>query len=107
MQPAPPSLYDEMDFIFKTLEDELNITMDLIDDSFGRAAVPSGASTGEHEAVELRDNAQSYFGKSVEQAVENVNHIIANKLVGMDALDIQSIDNKMIKLIMMIKIKLR
>ena len=77
-----------------TLEVDINLT----DDSFGRAAVPSGASTGEHEAVELRDNAQSYCGKSVGQAVKNVNHFIANKLVGMDALDIQSIDEKMIKL---------
>ena len=77
-----------------TLEVDINLT----DDSFGRAAVPSGASTGEHEAVELRDNAQSYCGKSVEQAVKNVNHFIANKLIGMDALDFQSIDEKMIKL---------
>ena len=77
-----------------TLEVDINLT----DDSFGRAAVPSGASTGEHEAVELRDNAQSYCGKSVGQAVKNVNHFIANKLIGMDALDIQSIDEKMIKL---------
>ena len=77
-----------------TLEVDINLT----DNSFGRAAVPSGASTGEHEAVELRDNAQSYCGKSVGQAVKNVNHFIANKLVGMDALDIQSIDEKMIKL---------
>ena len=77
-----------------TLEVDINLT----DDSFGRAAVPSGASTGEHEAVELRDNAQSYCGKSVGQAVKNVNHFIANKLIGMDAFDIQSIDMKMIKL---------
>jgi len=77
-----------------TLEVDINLT----DDSFGRAAVPSGASTGGHEAVELRDNTQSYCGKSVGQAVKNVNHFIANKLIGMDALDIQSIDEKMIKL---------
>jgi len=76
----------------------LEVDINLNDDSFGRAAVPSGASTGEHEAVELRDNTQSYCGKSVGQAVENINHIIANKLIGMDALDIQSIDEKMIKL---------
>ena len=76
----------------------LEVDINLSDDSFGRAAVPSGASIGEHEAVELRDNAQSYFGKSVEQAVENINNVIANNLVGMDALDIQSIDEKMIKL---------
>lgn len=77
-----------------TLEVDINLT----DNSFGRAAVPSGASTGEHEAVELRDNAQSYCGKSVGHAVKNVNHFIANKLIGMDAFDIQSIDMKMIKL---------
>ena len=76
----------------------LEVDINLSDDSFGRAAVPSGASIGEHEAVELRDNAQSYFGKSVKQAVENINNVIANNLVGMDALDIQSIDEKMIKL---------
>ena len=76
----------------------LEVDIYLDNDSFGRAAVPSGASTGEHEAVELRDNTKAYFGKSVGQAVDNVNHVIANKLVGMDALDIQSIDNKMIAL---------
>ena len=76
----------------------LEVDINLRDNSFGRAAVPSGASIGEHEAVELRDNAQSYCGKSVGQAVENINHVIANKLVGMDALDIQSIDEKMIRL---------
>ena len=54
----------------------------------GRAAVPSGASTGEHEAVELRDGDKSrYMGKGVQKAVENVNEIICNKLIDMDALD--------------------
>ena len=76
----------------------LEVDINLDDGSFGRAAVPSGASTGEHEAVELRDNAQSYCGKSVGRAVENVNRVIADKLVGMDALDIQSIDGEMIDL---------
>jgi len=76
----------------------LEVDIYLDDGSFGRAAVPSGASTGEHEAVELRDNAQIYCGKSVRQAVENVNRIIAGKLVSMDALDIQSVDNEMINL---------
>ncbi len=76
----------------------LEVDINLSDDSFGRTSVPSGASTGDHEAVELRDNAKAYSGKSVRQAVENVNHIIANKLVGMDAMDIQSIDNTMIAL---------
>jgi len=76
----------------------LEVDIYLEDGSFGRAAVPSGASTGEHEAVELRDDAKSYFGKSVIKAIENVNHVIAKKLIGMDALDIQSIDNEMITL---------
>src|SRR3990172_3354701 len=54
----------------------------------GRAAVPSGASTGEHEAVELRDgDAKRYQGKGVEKAVKNVNGLIAKKVVGMAAAD--------------------
>lgn len=48
----------------------------------GRAAVPSGASTGEHEAVELRDGGKSYMGKGVLKAVENVNTIIAEGILG-------------------------
>ena len=76
----------------------LEVDLFLDDGSFGRAAVPSGASTGEHEAVELRDNTKAYLGKSVGQAIENVNHVIANKLVGMNALDIKSVDEKMIEL---------
>ena len=76
----------------------LEVDIYLRDKSFGRAAVPSGASTGEHEAVELRDNNTAYCGKSVNRAVENVNQIIAGKLVGMDALDIASIDSAMLAL---------
>ena len=76
----------------------LEVDIYLGDKSFGRAAVPSGASTGEHEAVELRDNNTVYCGKSVNQAVENVNQIIARKLVGMDAFDITSIDATMLAL---------
>jgi len=76
----------------------LEVDIYLGDKSFGRAAVPSGASTGEHEAVELRDNNTAYCGKSVNQAVENVNQIIAGKLVGMDAFDITSIDATMLAL---------
>jgi enolase len=65
----------------------------------GRAAVPSGASTGEHEAVELRDgDAKRYGGKGVMKAVSNVNEIIAPELKGMDALDQRSIDRKLIDL---------
>ena len=76
----------------------LEVDIYLIDDSFGRAAVPSGASMGVHEAVELRDGNNAYLGKSVLQAVDNVNHVIAGKLVGMDALNIKSIDDKMLTL---------
>lgn len=49
----------------------------------GRAAVPSGASTGEHEAVELRDGGSEYMGKGVLKAVENVREVIAPELVGL------------------------
>ena len=71
----------------------------LEDGAFGRAAVPSGASTGRHEAVELRDGDPARFGgKGVLQAVGNVNGIIANALVGMDARDQQAIDQAMIDL---------
>ena len=76
----------------------LEVDIYLIDDSFGRAAVPSGASMGVHEAVELRDGNNAYLGKSVLQAVDNVNHIIAGKLVGMDAQNIKSIDDEMLTL---------
>src|SRR6185295_1602765 len=65
----------------------------------GRAAVPSGASTGEHEAVELRDgDAKRYGGLGVRQAVANVNNIIAVELEGMDALDQRTLDRKLIDL---------
>jgi enolase len=65
----------------------------------GRAAVPSGASTGEHEAVELRDgDKQRYGGKGVLRAVANVNDMIAGELKGMDALDQRAIDEKLIAL---------
>jgi len=65
----------------------------------GRAGVPSGASTGENEALELRDGDKGrYLGKGVQKAVDNVNKIIAEDLVGMDALDQVAIDQKMIAL---------
>jgi enolase len=71
----------------------------LEDGSFGRAAVPSGASTGEHEAVELRDDDKSrYLGKGVLQAVDNVNNIIAGEIIGFDALDQLDVDRTMIEL---------
>jgi len=63
----------------------------------GRAAVPSGASTGEHEAVELRDGDKSrYLGKGVTKAVENVNDVIASEVVGLDALNQVDVDRTMI-----------
>lgn len=71
----------------------------LEDGSFGRAAVPSGASTGVHEAVELRDGDKKRFGgKGVLQAVKNVNEIIGPELEGMDALDQVAIDHAMLEL---------
>jgi enolase len=71
----------------------------LEDGTVGRAAVPSGASTGEHEAVELRDdNKKQYLGKSVNKAVENVNSKIAPELIGLDPRDQEAIDNLMIEL---------
>ena len=71
----------------------------LSDGSFGRAAVPSGASTGAHEAWESRDGDESvYLGKGVLQAVENINTTIATELQGYDALDQQAIDRAMIAL---------
>lgn len=67
--------------------------------AFGRAAVPSGASTGEHEAVELRDGDKArYLGKGVQKAVENVNEIICNELLDMGALEQVEIDRTMIEL---------
>ena len=64
----------------------------------GRAAVPSGASTGQHEAVELRDSADDYCGKGVLKAVANVNDIISNELVGKSVFDQRAIDELMISL---------
>ncbi len=64
----------------------------------GRAAVPSGASTGEHEAVELRDGGKNYMGKGVLKAVENVNRIIAEELLGYSVFDQNLLDQKMIEL---------
>ena len=71
----------------------------LADGSFGRAAVPSGASTGIHEALELRDGDKGrYNGKGVLKAVENVNNEIADELLGVDALEQKAIDELLIEL---------
>ncbi|WP_179335865.1 phosphopyruvate hydratase [Winogradskyella costae] len=64
----------------------------------GRAAVPSGASTGEHEAVELRDGGDTYMGKGVLKAVENVNSTIAQELLGVSVFEQNAIDQMMIEL---------
>ncbi len=71
----------------------------LSDGSFGRAAVPSGASTGAFEAVELRDTGKKrYMGKGVTKAVDNVNKIICPEILGMDALEQEALDAKLIAL---------
>ncbi len=64
----------------------------------GRAAVPSGASTGEHEAVELRDGGDAYMGKGVSKAVANVNQVIAQELLGTSVFEQNAIDQLMIEL---------
>ena len=76
---------------------EVDVTLE--NGVMGRACVPSGASTGAFEAVELRDGDKSkYNGKSVYKAVENVNTVIAQAIIGMNAYDQRAIDNKMIEL---------
>ncbi len=75
---------------------EVDVTTD--DGFFGRAAVPSGASTGEHEAVELRDGGKTYMGKGVLNAVKNVNDILAPALIGTSVFEQQHIDQTMIEL---------
>jgi hypothetical protein len=77
----------------------VEVDVQLSDGSFGRAAVPSGASTGQHEALELRDvEDKRYKKKGVSQAVVHVNEQIADELVGCDALDQPGIDQRMIEL---------
>src|SRR6476660_5945373 len=75
---------------------EVDVTLE--DGSFGRAAVPSGASTGAHEAVELRDGGTRYLGKGVTKAVDAVNGEIYDAISGMDAEDQIDIDRTMIEL---------
>lgn len=75
----------------------VEVEVELADGSVGRAAVPSGASTGAFEAVELRDgDKQRYLGRGVQKAVDNVNEEIASEIVGLDALDQVTVDNVMI-----------
>ena len=78
-----------------TVEVEVSLKSGVV----GRASVPSGASTGENEALELRDGDKSrYCGKGVLKAVENVNNVIAPALVGFSALEQRAIDHKMLEL---------
>lgn len=89
-------------FAREILDSRANPTIEVevvVDDQYvGRAAVPSGASTGAFEAVELRDGGDRYLGKGVEDAVNNVNEIIADELIGLNALDQRLIDETMIAL---------
>ena len=76
---------------------EVDVTLD--DGSFGRAAVPSGASTGAHEAVELRDgDSTRWLGKGVDKAIAAVNGELADAIIGLDAEDQGAIDRRMIAL---------
>ena len=79
---------------FPTVEVEVILE----DGTIGRAAVPSGASTGIYEAVELRDGNKDYFmGKGVQNAVKNVNEVIAKELIGFNVFDQTAIDKKLIE----------
>ena len=79
---------------FPTVEAEITLE----DGSWGRAIVPSGASTGALEAMELRDGGDKFVGKGVSQAVKNVNERIASQVIGLDASDQEGLDRKMIEL---------
>ncbi|MFV0523205.1 MAG: phosphopyruvate hydratase, partial [Acidimicrobiales bacterium] len=76
----------------------VEVAVELVSGAVGRAMVPSGASTGQYEAVELRDGGERYGGKGVLDAVEHVNSAIADALIGMDALDQRLIDRMLIDL---------
>lgn len=67
-------------------------------EGFGRALVPSGASTGEHEALELRDKDKRFLGKGVLKAIENINKLIAPKVIGMEVTEQEAIDNLMLEI---------
>ena len=77
----------------------VEVDVHLASGAFGRAAVPSGASTGENEAIELRDGDKNrYGGKGVLRAVDNVNKVIAPAILGMSALNQREIDHKLLDL---------
>ena len=82
---------------------EVDVVLD--DGSFGRAIVPSGASTGAHEAVELRDGGKPFLGKGVTNAVNFVNTEIYSEIEGMDALDQISVDRAMIERVTLVSMK--
>ena len=67
------------------------------EDTVGSAAVPSGASTGKHEALELRDGGKRYGGRGVEQAVENVNSRLASVVIGRNVFDQEGIDRALVR----------
>jgi enolase len=104
-----PSLKGEMDMAIiaevtgrEILDSRGNPTVEaevFLESGFsGRASVPSGASTGKHEALELRDNdAKRYLGKGVQKAVRNINRVMASKLLGMDVLDQEAVDTAMLQ----------
>ncbi len=74
----------------------VEVDVHLRDGGFGRALVPSGASTGSHEALELRDGGERYLGKGVQKAVQHVNERLASLLIGRDATDQRAVDNLML-----------
>ena len=76
----------------------IEVDLTLKDGSFGRASVPSGASTGTFEALELRDNTSKFLGKSVYKAINNINSTIANELVGQQFENYRDLDHTLIKL---------
>jgi len=76
----------------------VEVEVELEDGEVGRAAVPSGASTGEYEAVELRDEGGAYMGKGVLRAVDNINNLIAEEVMGLDVTDQRLIDRVLIDL---------
>ena len=90
-----PVSYTHLDVYKRQVEVDVTLESGFI----GRASVPSGASTGEHEALELRDgDKKRYGGKGVLKAVDNINNIIAPKLIGMSALNQMGIDHAMLAL---------
>src|SRR6266508_3761933 len=76
----------------------VEVEVELISGASGRAAVPSGASTGAHEAIELRDGDDRYGGKGVRRALEHVNTEVAEAVIGLDALDQRSVDDELVAL---------